>query len=587
MITVGCSVTWSDPKRDGDGVPRRYVILVAAPYHKSQQEHVVLRKPEQKGPLSLAVPGTQPSNLPITIQLWTWREADVGGECMYRAAHAVVTLESLTGAKRVSLINVDGAVQAHLLLTHASTSTLKLGPPDAQWEPIRFPPKMSKAEMAAGLQANGKVPIRFLRDQVGHMYGKVPVWMLCQMYTGDLATRITERYLRNALHHSVRLLGFSDEAAWIAARGKPLYYEVLAKVCMFHTQWGLYLFDQTWQRGKGFVGNDQFSVIEAAPDLKTGSGDCEDDALSITLTAMRLHQMRFKSFKRGDPLRELIRLSHGYCCVTADVSINPDGLKLSDDVLKDDPDELSLHHLAMLVPWSRVAELVSAGPNTKTFGNVLWKSKSQQIERTSDWPILSMEGTEACRANCDGDSKGLDAFAQHVRSVRREHKLPVMRRCHMDASMKAFEEAQFYRQMIALYSPDLYQLFSIAMLLVCDGGKIGARWKTWIEETGALSLVVSKVATDQEQRTLVRLCQTTPKLALLDTPDSSRIAYPKAAFGPGVQYLVFREIDITQKESTAMVNAIHSEGKYKLVSTQRIVTAGNAVSIAYLFAPST
>jgi hypothetical protein len=597
MITAECDVEWSDAKREGTGVPKRYVVLVAAPYHTTQRDHVILRRPEQKAvPLTLAVPGSpkqQPSNLPITIQLWTWREApDVGGECMYRAAHVVTTLEVLAKVDahtRLQMVNVDGYAQAYMNLRRIDV-TAKLGPPDPAWSDLKLPARMTKDQMAAGLEANGKVPRRFLRDHVPHMYGEVPVWMLCQMYTGgELDTRITEGYLRNALHHSVRLLGYADERAWMASRGAPLYFEVLAKVCTFHVQWGTYLFDETWKPGNGFVGNDQFSVIEAAPDLKSASGDCEDDALSITLTAMRLHQMRFAAFKRGDPLRELIRLAHGYCCLTADVSINPDGLKLPAEVQQDDPGVLSLHHLAMLVPWCRMDRLVAGGRNVNSFLAAMRRSKGAWFKATARWPTLSIEGTSACRANVRSDTTALDAFYKHVRDVRRENGLAVMRRCHIDVSMKEFDRGRFYRQIIAFYSPDLYRLFGVAMMLACDGGKFGAEWKAWVLDSasGDFSLTATKFASDAEDATIVQLCRRTPKLAALDAPLSSRIDYPLSAAQrrAGVQYLVFRDGDITEAQAKAMVDAFRVAGTYKLVAIQRIVMAANSIVVAYLFVP--
>lgn len=578
MITAPWpAVRWTDAKRDGTGRPPRYQLQLSlpAPYHVSQTQHVQWSsEADAKQPLLLPVTAVVPSNLPVMAQLYVWRESDTGVMCMYRAAHAEMTIRQLVGGGEFTMGNVKGDPQAVLSLQDVR-STVKFSPPVANWKPIAFPPKMSTDVMAAGLPPNGRVSHRFLRDQVPHMYGPVPVWMLCMMYEEDLDRRVTEGYLRNALFHSVRICGFKDEQAWMAQASAPtpVYWEVLATVCMFNVRYRPYLYDETWKQGRGMVGFDQFSAIEAAPDVKNAAGDCEDDALSIDLIAVRLHQIRYSQYKADDPLRHLARLSHGFCCVTVDVSINVDGKKMPENPADDDPALLSLHHLAMLIPWSTMARLAKDA----NFAAVIAKSKGAQVQRTRGWPTLSLEGTETSRGNCTQDPDAHIAFKRYCVTMRKTCGLDVLKKAHVDsASLQTFDTAKFYRQVIAMYSPDLYRLFSIGMLAVCADGGVGVDWKQFVTCTSTsqrngddgLSLAVSKIASDRDAETLTRLCARAPKLARLDV-STAPTEYTSVS-GDGVYTLVFRDQDLTNEEERTLLALIEACKGYTLKSNQRI-----------------
>lgn len=587
MITARPSVVWDDAKEEG---PKRYTLLVAlpAPYHAVQSDHTRWNFPATAAAvLDTKSNGPLPPNLPVVVQLWVWRNADHGEPCQYRAAHAVSTLKVIAAGGLLELKNVKGQTQAWLTLSDVQ-STVQLEPqPSAKWGLHRIvsPPPMTVREMLGGVDVvgNGRVPRAFLRDHVEHTFGDLPVWMTCLLYGETVAATVTEGYLRNALYHSIRLIGFTGESEWAMGIGKddPRAWEVLAKVCMFNTQARPYLFDKTRKRGKGLVGSDQFSVVESAPDAAGAAGDCEDDALSISRVAQALHEMRFNDYPQSDPFHHLVKMAHGYCCFTADVSINPEGHKMPENECDDDPSQLSLHHLTMLVPWSTVAELLGSKAAALNL-------RAEAVRRTAGWPVLSLEGTEPSRGNPLADTRSVEAFADACRSLRRgplsNPATKPMSRGMNDATYRIFVEAKFYRQLIALYSADLFRLCGVAMLLPCEGGKHGARYRSWVtarsQDVAArgLSMTVTKFATRREANVVARLTRWLPKLMPLAMTGKRETWRVRG--GSGAMFVMWREVDLSEPERKAIVKAFRAVGKWAYAGQHRItVTDGFAVLV--------
>jgi hypothetical protein len=595
-------VRWSDPN-EGESNPVRYTLVVSlpAPHHNTREDHTEWRFPEHANQTAVLITKCEKDqeidpNIPVVIGFWTWRNAERGEPCMYRAGHCVTTLSALCAeqktARTLELKNVKGQPQAILKLSAVNHTLRFAAVPNPKWslDRVSSPKPMTIGDMLGGMDvaANGRVPRAFLRDQVGHIFGDMPVWMTCMLYGNGASERVTESYLRNALYHSVRMLGFRGESDWAKSIGEedPLAYETLAKVCAFNVHPRRYLFDKTRVKGKGLVGSDQFSVIEAAPDAAGAAGDCEDVAHSINDVLQAIHELCHEDYPKSDPLHHLIRMAYGYCCFTADVSINPQGKEMPADERKDDPLDLSLHHLALFIPWSTVRQMFGAKSPLDE------KALGEDIARTKGWPMLSVEGTEACRANPTADTRPLDSFAESCRVIRRGsiRASATLRRGSNDATYRIFENAKFYRQLVALYSADLYRLYGIAMMIPCENRRHGARWCRWVTtrsqdvEARGLSMFVSKIATAQEMDLVDRFTQWLPKLTPLQMPSGFQRETWKVDGTRTAMFVVWREVDLPVEERDAVKHAFKNQCQRRYGGQHRVtVTEGFTVIIMRFF----
>jgi hypothetical protein len=616
------SVAWSDATRDGDGKPKEYVLEVylPRPYHSAYSDQTIWYygadgKQQRTAELTLKGPAEGlPGNTPVTLMLFVWRNTGHGQRCQFRAAHAVVRFDSLAGpTKRIELVNLYDKPQAVLTLA-SLRRTIPVLADSKRWQPLTFAAPLTLKEMRGGLKSNGLVPRAFRRSNTRHIPGSVPVWMMCNLYECDSQSLITESYLRETLGTAVRVCGFASEQEWMKTPETDLdVFEVLAQVCTWVSKFRPYLFDKTWEEGKGWVTSDQFSVLEAAPSAAEAAGDCEDSSKSVMRVFSCLSRLMANAFTLGgakprrladtDPLRYLIRMAKGYCGFIVDASINVGSKKeLSPNPARDKPSELSLHMFVLLQPWSVVARLLRAEDD----GRLVESLHSGNIRATQGWPTLVLEGTEPCRGSTRADYPGLDRFIGVFQQVART--LPdkmLVRRFKLDATINNFENTQFYRQVICMYSPYLFRRFNITTLLACRKTHksgvwtFGASAKQWFFSDGkpadGLALCVLHRATKQERRTFESLCSRMPILAPLEVTKQNLVNHVRVQVDgtevartverDAVFRVYMRAIDWTAEGETQVLEAVKRDGRYALaVGRQQFVVQDGFEVVMYQFA---
>lgn len=508
-----------------------------------------------------------------------------------------------TQAVRCAVVNVMGEPQAIVSLRAlkcvSKDPTIHVLPRDKALDMlIQYPRDFGSHQITGGLRPSSVVSEMFRRTHINVGTGsRMPVWIWCMTKEPHrFIEPIPDAYLTHAIEHTTKWFDFNTVAEWSMGKYKTEEngFEILGQVLGFVDWQTPYLFDKTFDYvNRKMKMYDEFSLPRVKPCGPLRSGDCEDFSKQMQQVFCAILRRRDAASALSPALRALVDLASGYCCFIVDASIKSGGGARSrtNNPLEDSPNDVSLHMYTLLIPWNKVAKLLSNGGVPQSIIKRL--GKNDEIDRTEGWPTLSLESTEISVSNWRLKRPSFDYFGSGMSLMvnRNADNMKTFKKVKVHTTGAYYASEGFYRVDICGYSIELYERSGIHSVLFARRHRPTDSWTYGVPKEECMRELNGKCQNLAFQ--IVGVADTAAERALITETEAHfnaieplNVSEPfvtnatvQYSVVPNVVRIFSREFDWSDADDVRFRKAVESRGGFTLLGDKQVVPLYDHVRI--------